>query len=866
VSHSQNPYVLIVDDDPLILLTIQGLLLRGGYQAVCVPSARQALQEIQKRNPGLILLDVLMPEMDGYEFCAHLQKNSETAYIPVIFLSSLEDEQSKSKAFSVGAVDYLVKPVDGGLLVQKVQAHLQMNPRWLKLRQGTGGTAERTDLPDFKKFKEFLSRKFSLSPGREKKLISLSSSQIYSLSSEMGISNRQAAMSMADFLQLPYLPRIIPDEVSLGVLPSSFCKNYSVVPIKGNRSKPAFVLSNPFDWELIDTLRKFTRRVGPLEILVTELGSIESLFQGIGKGERHGSEGNDGFLLDPDPKEKSPSIAMTGKFHNPKEISPVHSLTDYLLEAAVTEKASDIHVEPKENEVIIRLRVDGNMNDFMTLETRKGTKLISRFKALAQMDIAERRKPQDGSMGVVIHQKTLKLRLTTTSTPNGESLIIRVLEPGKKPMSLKALGMSPEQIKLMGQLAIRNQGLILVVGPTGSGKTTTIYSLLSQIDCQTRSLISVEDPVEYRIPLANQQQVNNKGGVTFEALLKSSVRQDPDILFIGEVRDPFSAKIAMDFASTGHLTFSTLHTSNATTAIFRLERLEISRGTMADSILAIVAQRLLRKLCPFCKRTEPITPEEVAQIAPFMQEIPTHIAHPVGCDRCNQTGYSGREGIQEVIHCDANVARMIRVGDSISEIREYVFRRGDQLISHGALERVKNLTFSLEEVYEKVLVEEKRPESGPIEPQKSTIAQAIQDNRRTPPSILVVEDDLATQKMISHFLENEGYKVVVAADGIDALIKMGESRFDLILSDINIPNLDGFRLLEMVQQKGFTAPVILMTGSADQEDEIKGMELGAALYLKKPIRKELLLLQVRKILQPKKLESKVEATQPLSIL
>ncbi len=866
MDHSQNPYVLIVDDDPLILLIIQGMLLRGGYQAVCVPSARQALQEIHKREPGLILLDVLMPEMDGYEFCAHLQQNSETAYIPVIFLSSLEDEQSKSKAFSVGAVDYLVKPVDGGLLVQKVQAHLQMNPRWLELRQGTEGTAERTDLPDFTKFKEFLSRKFSLSPEREKKLISLSSSQIYSLSSEMGISNRQAAMSMADFLQLPYLPRIIPDEVSLGVLPSPFCKNHSVVPIKGNRSKPAFVLSNPFDWELIDTLRKFTRRGGPLEILVTELGSIESLFQGNGKGEQHSFEGNDGFLLDPDQKEKSPSKAITGKSHNPNEIPPVHSLTDYLLESAVTEKASDIHIEPKENEVIVRLRIDGNMGDFLTLEKRKGIRLISRFKALAQMDIAERRKPQDGSMEAFVHQKALKLRLTTTSTPSGESLIIRVLEPGKKPMSLKALGMSPGQIKLMDQLAIRNQGLILVVGPTGSGKTTTIYGLLSQIDCQTRSLISVEDPVEYRIPLANQQQVHNKAGVTFEALLKSSVRQDPDILFIGEVRDPFSAKIAMDFASTGHLTFSTLHTSNATTAIFRLERLEISRGTMADSILAIVAQRLLRKLCPFCKRTEPITLEEVDQIAPFRQEIPTHIAHPVGCDRCNQTGYSGREGIHEVIHCDANVARMIRVGDSISEIREYVYQRGDQLISQGALERVKNLTFSLKEVYEKVLVEEKPSGSGPIEPQKSTISQAIKDNRRTTPSILVVEDDLTTQKMISHFLENEGYKVVAANDGIAALIKMGESPFDLILSDINIPNLDGFKLLEMVQQKGFTAPVILMTGSADQEDETKGMELGATLYLKKPIRKELLLPQIRRILQNKKLESKVEAIQPLSIL
>jgi type II secretory ATPase GspE/PulE/Tfp pilus assembly ATPase PilB-like protein/CheY-like chemotaxis protein len=512
---------------------------------------------------------------------------------------------------------------------------------------------------------------------------------------------------------------------------------------------------------------------------------------------------------------------------------------------AVTERASDIHVEPKETETIVRLRVDGDMENLWTLQKSTAAKLISRFKAVAGLDITERRKPQDGSVEAVILERTFKLRLATTSTPSGESLTIRILDPNKKPKSLEELGMSQEQVKLMTQFFSRTSGLILLVGPTGCGKTTSVYSLLSQIDCQMRSLTSVEDPVEYRIPFANQQQVNNKAGVTFDVLLKSLVRQDPDILFIGEVRDPYSAKIAMDFASTGHLTLSTLHTSNATTAIFRLERLEISRGIMADSILAIVAQRILKKLCPFCKGIERITAREIDLLAPFTDEIPSHLAHPVGCHQCKQTGFRSREGVYEVIHCDAQVAGMIRKGSPISEIRQFVRQRGDHLISHQAVEKVKKLTFSLTDVYEKVLIEE-NPSS--LEPPSSKGEGKV---KSAPPNprVLVVEDDRAMQKVVTHFLQNEGYEVATADDGIDALIKMGQSRFDLILSDINIPNLDGFKLLEMVQQKGFAIPIILMTGRLSREDEIRGFQLGATDYLQKPIQKELLLLRVGRTLQ-----------------
>ena len=308
---------------------------------------------------------------------------------------------------------------------------------------------------------------------------------------------------------------------------------------------------------------------------------------------------------DPDasvPRGKGTSFNLREGQISESEKLPVIKLADSIVEKAVTQRASDIHLEPKATQSVVRFRIDGEMQEMFTMKKKLGAQVISRFKALAGLDIAERRRPQDGAVESTIDGRTFKMRLATTSTPDGECLIIRLLEPEARVKMLQELGMNEEQTRILEGLATRDHGLILIVGPTGSGKTTTIYSVLGNIDCQTRSLISVEDPVEYRIPFANQQQVNEKAGITYESLLRSVMRQDPDIMYQGEVRDNYSAKMAMDFASTGHLTITSMHTANATTAIFRLERLGISRAIMADSIICVVAQRLIKKLCIHCKK------------------------------------------------------------------------------------------------------------------------------------------------------------------------------------------------------------------------------------------------------------------------
>lgn len=337
-------------------------------------------------------------------------------------------------------------------------------------------------------------------------------------------------------------------------------------------------------------------------------------------------------------------------------------------------------------------------------------------------------------------------------------------------------------------------------------------------------------------------------GVTFEALLRTAVRQDPDILFMGEVRDAHTAKMALDFASTGHLTITTMHTSNATTAVFRLERLGVDRRAIADTIIAVVAQRLLKRLCPHCRKIEPISEKERQMFSPFTDRVPAQVANPVGCPRCNQTGYSGREGVFEVLPFDAEISDMVRSGSSIMEIRSFAQRRGEFLKSNHAVEKVRKFILSPKDVYENVFAEDIKLEkvgrrTTPVE------SPVVKSEHPHPPRILIADDDEVIRKLIGRILEKYGFGVVLKQDGIDALLELGKEKYDLMLSDINMPNLDGFRLLEIMNQKAIHTPVVFLTARDSPEDEKKGLALGAMDYIKKPIQKEILLLRVRGALE-----------------
>jgi type IV pilus assembly protein PilB len=878
--------ILTVDDDPVNRKIIERVLKQNGYRVVEADSGVKSIEVLHEIRPDLILLDVMMPGMDGYELCAKLQENADTADIPVVFITALGEKRDRAQGFALGAVDYVTKPVQTEALAQLVAAQIQTSERWKKLREHRGAKGLTGAVPtDFVEFKRFLFDQCNLTDDATAGCANLTPIQLYAALSEQGIDEGQVALSIANFTRLPYLPYIEPEDVQMGVLSPPFAKANLAMAINRN-GKNMFTLSNPFDRGLIEALTKFSGLGDQFALAITAPRNVRALFDvnpAANQGKAQPPTNSTAtvrrvFKPDPTstPRQSSPAVTKsttTSGFSGAAasnlavaqlddlshdtmlETESVLRLADRLLAKAVAERASDIHIEPKGHDSVFRLRVDGDMREVSTIKKDTSLMLVSRLKALAGMDIAERRRPQDGACEVKIDGRSFKLRMATTSTPDGESLIIRLLEPGGAAKALTDLGMTEQQSRDLTAAARSTQGLILIVGPTGSGKTTTIFSVLSHVDTQSRSLISVEDPVEYRIPFANQQQVNDKAGINFETLLKSAMRQDPDILFLGEIRDPFSAKASMDFASTGHLTISTLHTSNATSAIFRLERLGVTRTMMADSILCVVAQRLLKKLCSYCKDISPITQEEADRLAPFARQLPPEIAHPVGCSKCNQSGYSSREGVYEIVKFDAEIADMIHANKPASAIREFAYKRQDYLIAHHAVEKVSQMLISADDAYQKVLAEEGTPptdvaaiKSPPLHPgpAKETAKAASREGEKM--AILLVEDDKDNQALIRRYLEGQGYQVTIADDGIDALMQLGRTKFDLILSDVNMPNLDGFKLLETAKQKKIATPIVMLTAETDEASEIKGFQLGVTEYLRKPIKKELFLLRIKKIL------------------
>ncbi|MBI2118945.1 MAG: Flp pilus assembly complex ATPase component TadA [Elusimicrobia bacterium] len=876
MSESSKPLILAIDDDENVLALVSHYLTKSGYEVVTADLVSKIQGVLDGRVPNLIFTDIMMPEIDGYTLCEKIKSSPEMAYVPVIFLSALDTEVNRQKAFSVGAVDYLSKTFDLKQLSDIVKKHIQTGKVWEKLKKQEETAKPSAYSSNFVKYKEVLLNHPDLSEEAKKKLKDLSPRNLYTHLSSLGFSKVEVAKQISKTLELEYLSIIDPNEILPEILPIIFCRKSKVLAIRWRKeTDPVFVLCNPFDEEVIELLSTHPSLPKNPKFLIAEPDTIEALL----KIEESGQDKSD--------------QEMAVRISKGEDISGVEipKLSVLVLNMAVLQRASDIHIDPGESNVVVRFRVDGDMRNAFLMDHSKYTKLVARYKAMADMDIAEKRKPQDGSFEVTVSNRALTIRCATSLTPYGEGIVMRLLEPWSRPKSLEDLGMAPFQAKHMIEFSNMRQGLVLIVGSTGTGKTTTLYSLFSNIDCKKRSLMSVEDPVEYRIPLAKQQQVNEKAGITFEALLKSAVRQDPDILFLGEVRDSFSAKTVLDFASTGHLTLSTMHTGNATSAIFRLERLGIQRSAMADTILGIVAQTLVKKLCDNCKKFSALTHEESRLMAPFARELPTKVARPVGCPRCENTGYSGRTGIYEIIRFYPEISALIRQDAPISEIRKYAKERGDFTIDQHAVEKVKNLEIAPEDIIEDVLADEseyyRSIEGESLSPiqvpapnlfvskpsvPEPTVQKPPIPKSAVPPSdlkikmgsssafleasqpiarhsILIVDDDADTRAILEQLLRVRDYAVTSAVDGVEALDLLEKGKFDIILSDIEMPHLDGMKLMRLKNEMGIQTPVIFFTGKSGPTDEMAGLELGVEDYIKKPVSKEILLLRIERVLK-----------------
>ncbi len=376
--------------------------------------------------------------------------------------------------------------------------------------------------------------------------------------------------------------------------------------------------------------------------------------------------------------------------------APIIRLINALLAEAVRENASDIHVESFENRLSVRLRVDGVLRETIQPPRALAPVLVSRIKVMAKLDIAEKRLPQDGRISLRLAGRAVDVRVSTLPAGQGERVVLRLLDKQAGRLDLPHLGMAPTDEQRLDDLIRRPHGIILVTGPTGSGKTTTLYAALTRLNDRSRNIMTVEDPIEYFLDGINQTQVNNKVELSFARGLRAMLRQDPDVVMVGEIRDRETADIAVQASLTGHLVLSTLHTNSAIGAVTRLRDMGVEPFLLASSLVGLVAQRLVRRLCDHCKRPHPATAAECALLGVDPSQPPI-IYLPVGCDRCHGRGYRGRGGIFEVVSVDEPLQHLIHEGAAEAELTRYARQSSAAMVADG-LRRVLLGETSLEEV------------------------------------------------------------------------------------------------------------------------------------------------------------------------
>lgn len=363
--------------------------------------------------------------------------------------------------------------------------------------------------------------------------------------------------------------------------------------------------------------------------------------------------------------------------------SPVVQLVTSMVEQAARQRASDIHIEAKEDSVRVRFRIDGSLYEKFTYSIHLLPAIMARLKIIGGMDIAEKRKPQDGRFTIMVDKREYDIRVSVLPTVYGEKCVMRLAQKKALTRNKSELGFSPSELKAFDDILKNPNGILLVTGPTGSGKSTTLYTALSELNKEDVNIVTVEDPVEANIDGINQVQVNVKAELTFASALRSILRQDPDIIMIGEIRDGETAQIAVQASITGHLVVSTLHTNSAAGSISRLINMGVEGYLLADSLVGIIAQRLVRRLCPYCKKPHLITDTE-RRIMGIRADVNPEIYEPVGCERCDNTGYSGRIGIYEIMKITPPLKELISKNASVSELKQMGMREGMHTLRQSA--------------------------------------------------------------------------------------------------------------------------------------------------------------------------------------
>ncbi len=686
----------------------------------------------------------------------------------------------------------------------------------------------------------------------------------------------QVLSAISARFRLPLADLTMMDPKVRDSVPEGVARKHNVLPLRITDSTLDAATANPFDIDAEKMLAFATGR--EVRLLLSSPSRIRDRLEELYRGENLVSKLLGGLETGADVQQIEETQLDEGASADEASQKPIVRLVDMMLADGVTSRASDIHVEPIEGGVTVRYRIDGVLRQVMTVPRAAGIPLISRIKIMSGLDIADRLRPQDGRARIAINNDKVDLRVSTLPATYGEKVVIRILNQKSTVLSLQTLGLFAEERQQVERLLGFKEGIILVTGPTGSGKTTTLYSALRMIQSEGVNIVTIEDPVEFRLGKhIVQVQINEKAGLTFATALRSILRQDPDVVLVGEIRDGETAQIAVQASLTGHLVLSTLHTNDAPNSVTRLVDMGMQAYKIGAALRGVIAQRLMRRLCLSCRVVQkgPV-PERVMPYFP----AGTTLYEPKGCPDCTMTGYKGRFSIVEILTMSPELERLIGQGATVDMIATAARHNGMMSLFESGLRHVLEGDSSVDELLRvtDIPMEGRFGASGakpgalgipslyptgvfPTMAQPGTAAPAapaappvdlttafelLDEPGVTVPgagpsrgvSVLLVDDEDQLRRVMKDLLEREGYLVHEARDGVQALDQVDRVAPDIIVLDLNLPGLDGYAVLAQLRSRPTTQgiPVIVLTAKGDEDNEVRVFELGADDFLTKPFR------------------------------
>jgi type IV pilus assembly protein PilB len=513
------------------------------------------------------------------------------------------------------------------------------------------------------------------------------------MTDDLNIAKTLASQLNIDFIHLRDLK--IPRDV-LSIIPTSIATSSMIVPVSKKGKKLIVAMANPLEQYVIDDLRFITQL--DVDIVVAPesevRGALDKYYINNVDSNLADEKDIDAFLEIIEDERGLDDVEDIQNLIGITEQAPVVKFTNNIIANSIKYKASDIHIEPRYSDTMILYRIDGIMREILQASKKSHFSVIARMKIISNMDISIRRKPQDGRARIKFGTKEYDLRLSTIPTSYGEKVTIRILDPAGAELQLNDLGFYGNDLKTFRDMVHRPQGMILVTGPTGSGKSTTLYACLNELNTPEVNIVTVEDPVEYDVAGVNQIQINPKAGITFASGLRSILRQDPDIVMVGEVRDKETATIAFQASQTGHLVFSTLHTNDAPSAVTRLADMGIEPYIISAGLSGVLGQRLVRKLCPKCRIPDPKSSELIKRYNTYLPEdIKPIFWISSGCDECHSIGYKGRVGVYEVLKISRAVQEVLVSKATLNNVRKVAEREGFNMLAYDGLQKaIKGIT------------------------------------------------------------------------------------------------------------------------------------------------------------------------------